>query len=102
MRLIINPSERISILHDPYNELLSKQRRRDVTSYDDGGLSVLDTEGSVYSEEDFSDFDTDSIRQLEWDWLENNLEEVLEEDRMMTEIREGKRKKEELYEEVFL
>ena len=95
MRLIINPTERISILNDPYSELLLKQRHDDT-------LLGTETEGSVYSEEDLSDFDTDSIRQLEWDWLENNLEEVLKEDKLITEVREGKRKKEDLYNEVFL
>ena len=82
---------------------LQQQQQQQRCSYDDGGLSsLLDTDGSAYSEEEFSDFDTDSIRQLEWDWLENNLEQVLAEDRMMTEIREGKRRVEDLHDEIFL
>ena len=94
MRLIINPSERISIINDPYSELLLKQRRYDET------LSA--TEGSIYSDEDLSDFETDSIRQLEWDCLENNLDEILQEERLIKEIKEGKRKKEDMFNEVYL
>ena len=38
----------------------------------------VSTDGSsIYSDEEESDFDNDSIRQLEWDCLERNLSNVL-------------------------
>lgn len=68
--LKINPTERVSICNDPYIDLLSKKK-----------LTLAPpstTDGSVYSdEEEEEDFDNDSIRQLEWDCLENSLSYVL-------------------------
>lgn len=69
MRLTINPTERVSIINDPYTEiLLQKKFNEDAT-----------TDGSVCSDDDMTEFDTDSIRQLEWDCLESSIEAILQE-----------------------
>lgn len=69
MRLTINPTERVSITNDPYTEiLLQKKFNEDAT-----------TDGSIYSDDDMTEFDTDSIRQLEWDCLESSVEAILQE-----------------------
>jgi len=68
----INASERVCLSNDPYTDLLMKPATT---------LETSTTDGSVYSdEEEMSDFDNDSIRQLEWDCLEKNLTRVLDGD----------------------
>ena len=69
----INASERVCLSNDPYTDLLLM---KPVTK-----LETSTTDGSIYSdEEELSDFDNDSIRQLEWDCLEKNLTRVLDGD----------------------
>lgn len=67
--LKINPTERISICNDPYTDLLNKEKP--TVSYLLNSSSVTDDSDD---EDDIeTDFDNDSIRQLEWDCLENSL-----------------------------
>ena len=69
----INPSARVSISNDPLKELLLKRSSMGSSS----SLSNADEDdGSIYSDEE-SEFDNDSIRQLEWDCLEKDLTNVL-------------------------
>lgn len=70
MTLTINPSERVSITNDPYADILL---HKDLF-IERGSV----TEGSNYSDdEEDTEFDTDSIRQLEWDCLENSIDTIL-------------------------
>ncbi|XP_057305122.1 calsyntenin-2-like isoform X2 [Hydractinia symbiolongicarpus] len=94
MRLTINPSERVSITNDPYVDIILKQPTNGSTS-----------DESVFSDDDETDFDTDSIRQLEWDSLENSLDAILEEERKLNEEkkpRERKMKKDGFNKEIYL
>ncbi|XP_066926923.1 calsyntenin-1-like [Clytia hemisphaerica] len=65
----INSSDRVSISNDPLKEILLKKAGAPIGVSMDGS--------SIYSDEEESDFDNDSIRQLEWDCLERNLSNVL-------------------------
>ena len=68
----INPSARVSISNDPLKELLLKKSSM-ATS-----CSSSITQADGYSDEE-SEFDNDGIRQLEWECLEKDLTNVLNE-----------------------
>lgn len=85
--LRINPSKRVSITNDPYTELLTKQRTLNER------WSNSDSDNLSYSDDDtYNTFDTDSIHELELECLESNLHEILEEEKLLREMKQKKQK----------
>lgn len=63
IRLLIKSSKRVSITNDPYSEIFQKKNEFKVSSYD----------AEYYSESDYSDFETSSIRDLEFQSLDSDI-----------------------------
>lgn len=77
--LKINPTERISICNDPYTDERISRERTVQTNLSPLLESFSNTDESEEEEEDIeTDYDNDSIRQLEWDCLENSLTYMIE------------------------